>query len=59
MFIQTMIPVDLLFTIDTGEDQTIASKNKFKIQDINVFYFVPFILVKSLILAQDERWRRG
>ena len=31
----------------------------------NVFYFVPFFeslfqtLFKSLILAQDERWRRG
>ena len=32
-----------------------------KDKDLNifVFYFVPFILVKSLILAQDERWRRG
>jgi hypothetical protein len=24
-----------------------------------VLYFVPFIYYKSLILAQDERWRRG
>ena len=26
---------------------------------ICAFYFVPFVFVKSLILAQDERWRRG
>ena len=33
----------------------------------NIFYFVPFrmftlnvnIFIESLILAQDERWRRG